>query len=99
MDETMKQEIASLEQTVSDLQYEVGRLTDNEEAINSLSSNIDDNRYNIEQIENDMEDVSNSIQAIPIDEIVNAITELQQVVADLIGEPVGMAFNRIKKVK
>tara|TARA_R110002020_G_scaffold195613_2_gene396632 strand:+ start:109 stop:405 length:297 start_codon:yes stop_codon:yes gene_type:complete len=98
MDE-IKEQIASLEQTVSSLQYEVERMTNNEEAINALASDVADNIYNVEQIENEMENVSNSIQAIPISEIVNAITELQQAVADLMGEPVGMTFSRIKQVK
>ncbi len=95
MDE-IKEQIASLEQTVSSLQYEVERMTNNEEAINALASDVADNIYNVEQIDNEMENVSNSIQALPISEIVNAITELQQAVADLMGEPVGMAFSRIK---
>ena len=98
MDE-IKEQIASLEQTVSSLQYEVERMTNNEEAINALASDVADNIYNVEQIENEMENVSNSIQVIPISEIVNAITELQQAVADLMGEPVGMTFSRIKQVK
>ena len=74
-------------------------MTNNEEAINALASDVADNIYNVEQIENEMENVSNSIQVIPISEIVNAITELQQAVADLMGEPVGMTFSRIKQVK
>jgi uncharacterized protein with PhoU and TrkA domain len=95
MDE-IKEEIASLEQIVSTLQYEVQRMTNNEEAINELASEVETNRYNIEQLDNDMEDVSNSLQAIQIGQIVNAITELQQAVADLMNEPMGMVFSRIK---
>jgi hypothetical protein len=57
---------------------------------------VETNRYNIEQLDNDMEDVSNSLQAIQIGQIVNAITELQQAVADLMNEPMGMVFSRIK---
>ncbi len=94
--EEIKEEIASLEQTVSTLQYEVEKMTNNEEAINALASDVEDNRYNVEQIDNEMENVSNSIQALPISEIVNAITELQQAVADLMNEPMGMVFSRIK---
>ena len=95
MDE-IKEEIASLEQIVSTLQYEVERMTNNGEAINELASEVETNRYNIEQLDNDMEDVSNSLQAIQIGQIVNAITELQQAVADLMNEPMGMVFSRIK---
>ena len=95
MDE-IKEEIASLEEIVSTLQYEVERMTNNEGAINELASEVETNRYNIEQIDNDMEDVSNSLQAIQIGQIVNAITELQQAVADLMNEPMGMVFSRIK---
>lgn len=95
MNSAMEQ-MAQVEQAVSSLQYEVERMTSNEEAINALASDVNDNAYNIEQIDNEMENVSNSIQALPIREIVNAITELQQAVADLMKEPVGIVFDRIK---
>ena len=95
MNSAMEQ-MAQVEQAVSSLQYEVERMTSNEEAINALASDVNNNAYNIEQIDNEMENVSNSIQALPIREIVNAITELQQAVADLMKEPVGIVFDRIK---
>ena len=71
MNSAMEQ-MAQVEQAVSSLQYEVERMTSNEEAINALATDVNNNAYNIEQIDNEMEKESTSIQALQKREIVKA---------------------------
>jgi polyhydroxyalkanoate synthesis regulator phasin len=88
MDETIKQEIENL---LNDLIKEI------DDNIKRLESQISDNEYNINQLDTDIENVMSQLERLPTDTIVAAITELQKAVADLMSQPVGMVFSRIKR--
>ena len=98
MNDTTKlaERIATAIETITELQTSThNRLLDIENAIDLLIEQTSDNRSSIECSMEDMEQVQLDMQKVNEGNVLTCIEELQQTVADLKQEPVGMLFTPV----
>tara|TARA_R110000823_G_scaffold63380_1_gene149392 strand:+ start:277 stop:576 length:300 start_codon:yes stop_codon:yes gene_type:complete len=98
MNDTTKlaERIATAIETITELQTSThNRLLDIENAIDLLIEQTSDNRHSIDCFIEDVEQVQLDMQKVNEVNILTCIEELQQAVADLKQEPVGLLFTKV----
>ena len=66
-----------------------------EEKINEMGSIALENAERVKELEHQVEEMKRMLESMNVGELISAIQELQEEVAEVADVPVGMLFNRL----